>query len=227
MTGLLFDDPPKRTGYIEQVIAREGYELIIGLDEAGRGCLAGPLIAAGVAMPVSTSLAGVTDSKALSPELREELAALIPLSVSGSHLEEVSSAEVDRLNILQASLLAMGRCAEHIWAGLRAGGLDIRSDKVLVVVDGPHRIPTWSATPQRAVVSGDALSTAVAAASILAKVHRDAIMEQLHVEHPQYDWLSNKGYGTAFHLKALAAHGLTPHHRRTYAPCRRVLESRG
>lgn len=138
-------------------------------------------------------------------------------------LDEASAQEVDEINVLQASLASMERAARRVWDALYASG--VAADQILLVVDGPHRLPSWSACPQRAVVDGDALSVAIAAASVLAKVQRDRTMEALAEDFPGYGWERNKGYGTKEHRDGLAAHGVTPHHRRTYAPVREILDA--
>lgn len=189
--------------------------LLAGIDEAGRGPLAGPVVAAAVVLPAGRGLPGVRDSKALGPEQRERLAGLIRAEACDHALGLASCAEIDRLNILGATLLAMARA----FAGLR-------SPPPLVEVDG-NRLPELPGYTGvlRAVVGGDRLRPAISAASILAKVHRDALMRDLHVRYPQYGFDRHKGYPTADHVAALAVHGACPEHRRSFAPVRRAVVS--
>jgi ribonuclease HII len=221
----LFPAPPRIPGVVEDDARGRGFQYVIGADEAGRGCLAGPVQAAAVALPVEVRLQGVDDSKALTDTVRCALVPVIHRHALAWSLDEASADEVDRINVLQASLLSMSRAVSRVWAELTASG--VPGDQVLVVIDGPYGLPTWSACPQRAVVDGDALSVAIAAASILAKVRRDRTMEALAEDFPGYGWERNKGYGTREHRDGLAAHGVTPHHRRTYAPIRELLDASG
>jgi ribonuclease HII len=187
--------------------------LVCGIDEAGRGPLAGPVVAAAVVldldhMPRALRRA-VDDSKALSAEAREEqFAALRRCAIIG--IGAASVAEIDRINILRASLLAMVRAV---------AALGFRPD--LALVDG--NVPPPLACPVRTVVDGDAKSLSVAAASIAAKVTRDLAMHALARRYPGYGWESNVGYGTAQHCRALADLGATRHHRRSFAPVRLAL----
>jgi len=208
---------------IEDDAERRGFRYVIGTDEAGRGCLAGPVQAAAVALPVGLRIPGVDDSKAISGRARTALEPEIRDSALAWALERAPASEVDRVNVLQAALASMGRAASRVLDEIVASG--IAAESVLVVVDGPHRLPSWTACTQQAVVDGDALSQAVAAASILAKVHRDRYMEALAAEAPGYGWERNKGYGTKEHRDALAALGVTPHHRRTFAPITEILST--
>jgi ribonuclease HII len=190
--------------------------LRVGVDEVGRGPLAGPVVACACHLPPSLNapwLAELADSKALSAKKRERLAAA--LQAVPHALAQASVAEIDALNIRAASLLAMQRAVTALAAQL---------GRVAVVVDGNVPIPDlpW---PQHTVVGGDATVPCVSAASILAKVHRDALMRQLHAAYPRYGWQQNAGYGSAAHLAALRQHGATPHHRASFAPVRAVLES--
>jgi len=207
---------------IEDDARRHGILYVIGTDEAGRGCLAGPVQAAAVALPVERRIPGVDDSKALSTAARDFLEPQVRAAAMAWAWGCAEVEEVDRINVLQASLSAMTRAVTAVWGEIVAQG--IPPEAVLVVVDGPHRLPSWSACAQRAVVGGDGLSVAVAGASILAKVHRDRYMEVLAAEFPGYDWEFNKGYGTAAHRQALATLGVTPHHRRTYKPVAEILK---
>lgn len=184
--------------------------LVAGVDEAGRGPLAGPVVAAAVILDELQPIKGLGDSKVISPRRRERLFDEIRAKALACCIAEASVEEIDRLNILQATLLAMQRAV----AGLR---LPPR----LVLVDG-NRLPVLS-MPAEAIVKGDAKVPAISAASILAKVHRDRLCEALHETHPAYGFAQHKGYPTADHLAALRAHGACAAHRRSYAPVRAVL----
>jgi len=186
--------------------------LVAGVDEAGRGPLAGPVVAAAVILDELKPIRGLGDSKAISPRRRERLYDEIRAKALACCIAEASVEEIDRLNILQATLLAMQRAV----AGLR---LPPRR----VLVDG-NRLPLLP-MPAEAIVKGDATVPAISAASILAKVHRDRLCLALHEAHPVYGFDRHKGYPTAEHLAALRAHGACAAHRRSYAPVRAALES--
>jgi len=186
--------------------------LICGVDESGRGPLAGPVFAAAVILDPGHPIEGIADSKMLAPRRREALAREIRARARAWAVASASVEEIDAINILQASLLAMRRAVERL--ALAPGE---------VLVDGPHR-PRLS-LPVRAVVGGDATVAAIGAASILAKVARDAEMLALHRQHPEYGFDRNKGYPTAAHLAALRAYGVSAAHRRSFAPVRALLES--
>lgn len=187
---------------------------VAGIDEAGRGPLAGPVVAAAVCFPglaLPPAVRGlIDDSKKLSPARREAAFAAI-LEAGAVGTGEASVAEIDRLNILQATMLAMQRAVAALAVPPAAA-----------LVDG-NRAPVLPC-PAHPLVGGDRLSLSIAAASIVAKVMRDRIMARLAADHPGYGWERNAGYGTAAHRAALAALGPTPHHRRTFAPVRDVLE---
>ncbi len=223
MPASLFKAPPRIPGVIEDDARRRGFLYIIGTDEAGRGCLAGPVQAGAVALPVARRIQGVNDSKALTHKARSALEPTVRSEALAWCLDQASPEEVDRINVLQASLASMTRAASRVWEEITAAG--IPPNEILVVVDGPHRLPSWIHCPQRAAVDGDALSVAIAAASILAKVHRDRYMEALAEDFPGYGWERNKGYGTKEHRNALAVLGVTPHHRRTFSPVTEILQS--
>jgi ribonuclease HII len=182
---------------------------VCGVDEVGRGPLAGPVVAAAVVLDPAMPIVGLADSKRLSPRRREDLAAEIRVKALAWGLGRADVAEIDRLNILQASLLAMRRAV----AGLaQVPGL--------ALVDG-NRCPELPC-PARAIVGGDASEPAISAASILAKVARDAEMLALHALHPDYGFDRHKGYPTRQHLEALALHGPLAEHRRSFGPVKRV-----
>jgi ribonuclease HII len=182
--------------------------LIAGVDEAGRGPLAGPVVAAAVILDDLQPIAGLDDSKKLTEKRRELLYEEILAKALCCSIAEASVQEVDALNILQATLLAMRRAVD---------GLRLKPVKVLV--DG-NRLPVLEVRAE-AIVQGDALVPAISAASILAKVHRDRLCLRLHEHYPQYGFARHKGYGTAEHLQALAEHGPSPCHRMSFAPVAR------
>jgi ribonuclease HII len=181
--------------------------LICGVDEAGRGPLAGPVFAACVILHKRDPIEGLADSKVLTPERREELALQIRDRAAGWAVASASVEEIDRINILRASLLAMRRAVEQ---------LALEPHEVLV--DGLHCPDVRF--PVRAIIDGDALVAEISAASILAKTARDALMRQLHELYPDYGFASHKGYSTPEHLEALRRFGVCPIHRRTFAPVR-------
>jgi ribonuclease HII len=188
-----------------------GETLLCGVDEAGRGPLAGPVVAAAVILDPAHAITGLADSKQLSARRREELAVAIRSQARAWAVASASVEEIDALNILQATLLAMRRAV---------AGLAVAPE--LVLVDGLH-CPALDA-PTRGIVNGDATVAEISAASILAKVTRDAEMQLLHSLHPQYGFDRHKGYPTAAHVAALRAHGVSAAHRRSFAPVRRVIE---
>jgi len=179
--------------------------LTAGVDEAGRGPLAGPVVAAAVILDELQPIAGLADSKKLTPARRERLYDEIRAKALCCSIAEATVEEIDRLNILQATMLAMRRAV-----------LGLRLKPVMVLVDG-NRLPTLGIQAE-AIVKGDALVSAISAASILAKVHRDRWCEQVHAEFPQYGFAGHKGYGTAVHMAALREHGACVYHRRSFAP---------
>lgn len=184
--------------------------LVCGVDEAGRGPLAGPVYAAAVILDPARPIAGLADSKALSPRRRETLAAEIRDRALAIGIASASVAEIDELNILQATLLAMRRAVEKL-----------PQMPALALIDG-NRCPLLS-MPARAIVRGDASEPAISAASILAKTARDAEMRRLHEAFPQYALDRHKGYDTAAHRAALREHGPAWFHRRSFAPVRELL----
>lgn len=184
--------------------------LLAGVDEAGRGPLAGPVVAAAVILDPRQPIAGLADSKKLTARRRERLYDEICAKALCCSIALASVAEIDRLNILQATLLAMQRAV----AGLRL-------PPAKVLVDG-NRLPTLGVLAE-AIVDGDATVPAISAASILAKVQRDRWCAEVDAQCPQYGFAAHKGYGTAAHLAALRAHGACEHHRRTFAPVAAAL----
>jgi ribonuclease HII len=186
-------------------------ELIVGLDEVGRGPLAGPVVAAAVILSACAP-AGIADSKTLAPAARTRLDKAIRDSCRCA-LGAASVAEIDRLNILGATMLAMARALERL-----------AIEPSLCLVDG-NRAPAWH-WPTRTIVGGDGQEQVIAAASIVAKVARDRLMHALAARHPGYGWERNKGYPTADHLAALAQLGPSPHHRSSFAPVARHLPGR-
>ena len=188
--------------------------LIAGVDEAGRGPLAGPVVAAAVMLDELRPIRGLKDSKVLTARARERLFDEIRAKALCCSIAQASVEEIDRLNILQATLLAMSRAVD---------GLRLKPHKVLV--DG-NRLPVLKVLAE-AIVKGDAKVKAISAASILAKVHRDRLCLALHEAHPQYGFDGHKGYPTAAHLAALREHGACAHHRRSFAPVREALGGKG
>jgi len=189
---------------------------VCGIDEAGRGPLAGPVFAAAVVLDPARVPQGIDDSKKLAPARRRRIAADLA-AVAAVGLGQASVAEIDRLNILRASLLAMRRAFDDLALGL--GRMP-----AVALVDG-NRLPDLPCAA-RAVVGGDGRSLSIAAASIVAKVARDALMAELARAHPQYGWERNAGYGTPEHLRALTQFGATPHHRITFTPIHNLLTPR-
>ena len=187
--------------------------MIAGVDEAGRGPLAGPVVAAAVVLPPGAAPEGIADSKTISPAHRSDLVDRIRGLAFGWALGLAAPAEIDRLNILEATLLAMRRAL----AGLAGAGIMPE----LALVDG-NRCPPGLPFPARPVVRGDATVTVIGAASILAKVWRDREMERLDRRWPQYGFASHKGYPTRVHLERLRRFGPSPVHRLTFAPVRRI-----
>lgn len=185
---------------------------VFGVDEAGRGPWAGPVVAAAIRLPADFDLP-VNDSKKLTAKKRDTLFEALLTLPHG--VGEASVAEIDALNILQATHLAMTRAVDAL-----AGALGAPHH---VLVDG-NRLPEWGYASS-ALIGGDGLSPAIAAASILAKVTRDRQMLRLDAAYPGYGWASNKGYGAKAHQAGLARLGVTPHHRRSYAPIKKILES--
>lgn len=189
--------------------------LIVGVDEVGRGALLGSVVAATVILPLSAIpqliALGVKDSKKLSPHKRQKLIQPIKDLVSDWHISYATVAEIDQLNILQASLLAMKRCIL---------GLKVAPD--ICLIDGKFSIPDLDIA-QKTVIKGDLRSPVIAAASILAKVWRDQLIVDLAQKYPEYDLANNKGYPTAKHLLAIKQYGITTEHRRSFKSCQKLV----
>jgi len=194
----------------EAALLGGGASRVAGLDEVGRGPLAGPVTAAAVVLDPARIPEGIDDSKALAAPLREALAAEI-LATAEVAVVHVGVAEIDRINILHAAMAAMHRAVAAL--GLAP---------CHALVDG-NRCPDGLPCPATPVVGGDALCLSIAAASIVAKVARDRLMVELAQQHPGYGWETNAGYATKMHLSALQDLGPTPHHRRSFAPVRNIL----
>jgi ribonuclease HII len=199
----------------EWALWKSGARRIAGVDEVGMACLAGPVVAAAVVMrPHCRKIAGVRDSKTVPLPQRERLYGLILQRAVAVGVGAASVEEIDRLNIYWARMLAMQRAVDALGF-----------DPAMVLVDG-NRCPKWQ-RPSLAIVDGDAKCRSIAAASIVAKVTRDRIMAEHALDYPGYGWERNKGYGTPEHHQGLERHGLTPLHRRSFAPVRAMLEDAG
>lgn len=179
-----------------------------GCDEAGRGCLAGPVFAAAVILPRTFHHPLLNDSKQVSEENRYLLRPIIEAEAICWQVAMIDSAEIDSINILKASFKAMHQAID---------ALQVRPE--LLLIDG-HIFPAYLGISHQCVVKGDAEYASIAAASILAKTHRDDYMNALHLEYPNYAWNKNKGYGTAAHLSGIREHGITPYHRLSFGPCK-------
>lgn len=189
----------------------KGLSRICGVDEAGRGPLAGPVVAAAVILPPGAQFPGLTDSKLLTPAQRQEFSQEIRRRALAFAVAELSPRQIERWGILAASLKAMARAV---------AALSLTPE--LILVDGREPLPL--ALPQQPVVDGDARCLSIAAASVLAKVHRDGLMEACHRQYPQYNFARHKGYATAEHLEALRRWGPCPLHRRTFRGVREWFE---
>lgn len=221
---------PWGTGHDVDAYARDayarGFRRIAGVDEAGRGPLAGPVVAGAVVFERGVFHPDVRDSKALSRKRREFLAEWIEGRASSWAVGLAEPREIDRLNILRASLLAMSRAVR-----------DLAVAPDFLMIDGPYAIPSasfteegaaWSSAPrQKAIKRGDSLCFSIAAASILAKVARDRMMEEFDARYPEYGFASNKGYGSRGHAAALRRHGPCPIHRRSFRPVRESCRDPG
>ncbi|MBF0400549.1 MAG: ribonuclease HII [Magnetococcales bacterium] len=212
--------PPLPDLQLERQALQQGYRLVCGVDEVGRGPLAGPVVAAAVVLPLHgetlDALVGLNDSKQLSAGKRQLFLSRIQATALGIQVGMATVREIDRLNIRQASLLAMSRAV---------AGLALAVD-AFVLVDG-RDLPADLPCPGRAIVRGDQHSLSIAAASVVAKERRDALMVELATQAPGYGWEHNSGYPTAEHLQALRRLGVTEHHRQSFAPVRQLLEMAG
>ena len=175
-----------------------------GCDEAGRGCLAGPVVAAAVVLPQDYQHDTLNDSKKLSLKQRNEIKADIKADALAWGIGVVSHIEIDEVNILNASFLAMHRAVDQ---------LKVKPE--LLLIDG-NRFKPYREIPHETVIKGDGKFYAIAAASVLAKTYRDELMSDLHQQHPEYGWLTNAGYPTIAHRQAIREHGITPHHRKSF-----------
>lgn len=185
-------------------------EVVCGVDEAGRGPLAGPVFAAAVILDPNKPIAGLRDSKKLSASRRDQLALLIQRDALAWSIAQCTAAEIDELNILQATMLAMRRAIE---------GLSVVP--TLALIDG-NRCPVTTVRTE-AIIKGDDKVVEISAASILAKTARDTLLREMHTRYPQYGFDQHKGYPTALHLARLREYGVTPEHRRSFAPVRELL----
>ncbi|ODS49781.1 MAG: ribonuclease HII [Halanaerobium sp. 4-GBenrich] len=197
----------KQMNEIEAELSAQGYQLIVGIDEAGRGPLAGPVVAAAVILDPEQKIYGLDDSKKLSCQKREELYEEI-YSKALVGVGKASSSEIDKYNIREATFVAMKRAVKNLLPNL-----DKHPD--ILLVDGNALIPNLT-MEQKAIIDGDADINAIAAASIIAKVSRDNIIFEYAKKYPQYNFKSNKGYGTAEHIAALEKHGSSPVHRKSF-----------
>jgi ribonuclease HII len=195
----------------ERKYRAEGFQFIAGIDEAGRGPLAGPVVAGAVILPEDFYLPGLNDSKKLNELKRDEYFEAINSQALAVGVGIVSAADIDEINILQASKKAMLAAISQLKTSPDFLLIDA------VKLDTPY--------PFEALIKGDSRSISIAAASIVAKVTRDRLMKEISLEFPQYGFQANMGYGTAEHLKAIQEHGVTPHHRKTFAPVRECINN--
>jgi len=187
---------------------------ILGVDEAGRGPLAGPVVAAGVVLDPERPILGLNDSKKLSAKKRESLYQEINDRALVVVVHEISVAEIDQINILQATLKAMGKVI---------AACQQRLPLECALIDGNQIVPHMPDVNQRAIIKGDSSEECIMAASIIAKVHRDRLMDTIHDDFPAYGFKSHKGYGTKAHIDAIMSFGPTPHHRMSFAPLKGML----
>lgn len=203
----------KKQFYLMQTFERkcyqEGYRYLAGIDEVGRGPLAGPVVAAAVVLPEDSFLPGLNDSKQLSEKKRLALAEKIQQQALAIGIGEVPAETIDQVNIYQASKIAMKDSVAN---------LSVKPDFLLI-----DAMSLETATPQEKIIKGDAKSVSIAAASIIAKVYRDNLMSEYHKRYPYYAFDQNAGYGTKAHLTGLSEHGITPIHRKSYAPIKKYL----
>ncbi len=189
----------------------QGLSLIAGVDEVGRGPLAGPVVAAAVILPDGARIFGLADSKSLTPEVRAKLDREIRAAALAFAIRELGARQIEQMGILKAALKAMAQAVQAL-----------KQTPQIILVDGHQPLPLTY--PQQPVIKGDALCPSISAASILAKVHRDTLMERLHRRYPQYNFARHKGYATAEHLEALRCWGPCDLHRRTFHGVKEWLE---
>jgi ribonuclease HII len=189
--------------HFEEILWNEGYSRVMGLDEAGRGCLSGPVVAAGVILERNIKLPGVRDSKKMTVNQRLTAEEQIKEKAAYWTIQWCEPTMIDAINILQASLKAMKKCVDHSGA-----------NPDYLLVDGNRFVDTIY--PSQCLIGGDDRSLSIAAASVLAKVFRDRWMQQLHLQYPYYGWDTNVGYPTKKHYAGLKTHGFTPYHRRSF-----------
>lgn len=199
----------KQMSQYEQSLYAKGVTFVAGIDEAGRGPLAGPVVAAAVILPKDAYLPGLNDSKKLSEAKREALFAQIQATAISIGIGIVSAKEIDERNIYQATKQAMVQAIEQL------------TPKPEYLLIDAMELPL--AVPQQSLIKGDANSVSIAAASVVAKVTRDAIMKQLAAQYPQYGFEKHMGYGTEYHLQAIRTYGVTEHHRRSFAPVKELV----
>ncbi|MGW8286604.1 MAG: ribonuclease HII [Desulfobulbales bacterium] len=202
-SGKLWPDPETDTYFLERSLKQKGYQWVAGLDEVGRGPLAGPVVAACVILNENCNYRAFVDSKTIDAKSRSQLCGELLGSGAKIGVGIISESDIDRLNILQASLLAMNKAIE---------ALSVEPDFLLV--DGNQKIPTI--IPQQTLVKGESKSASIAAASIVAKVARDELMEQYHLQFPEYNFKQNKGYATLEHRSAIRTYGPCVIHRQTF-----------
>lgn len=189
-----------------------GIELEAGCDEAGRGCLAGPVFAAAVILPSGFDVIGINDSKQLSEKQRNYWRTVIEKDAIAWAVATCTPKQIDKINILNASILAMHKALNKLF---------IRPE--FVIVDG-NRFKKWKKVPHETIIKGDGKYASIAAAGILAKTHRDEFMNKMHKKNPEYNWIQNAGYPTLEHRKAIAAFGPTIHHRMTFRLLKEELD---
>ncbi|GAB4338533.1 MAG: ribonuclease HII [Desulfobulbaceae bacterium] len=206
---------PADTFQYERALMAAGYPRVAGVDEAGRGPLAGPVVAGCVILPPDCDYSLFRDSKVLTPDTRQELYDYLATCGASVGCCAVEPVEIDRINILQASLQAMAGAVIEVASQLESG-------PDFLLVDGKFTAPL--ALPQQALIKGDSRSASIAAASIVAKVVRDRIMEEYHQAYPEYDFARNKGYPTREHKKAIREYGPCPIHRRTFRGVREYVD---
>lgn len=180
------------------------FELEAGTDEAGRGCLSGPVVAAAVMLPKDFSHPLLNDSKQLTEKQRNQLRPFIEANAIDFAVSFVDNIEVDLLNVLKASIIGMHRSIDQL-----------KVEPEFIIVDG-NKFVNYKNIPHKTIIKGDAKYMSIAAASVLAKTYRDKFMEKIHLEHPEYNWKQNKGYPTKEHRDAIKEHGIAPYHRKSF-----------